>query len=179
MQPLTHQIKGYHLVREDAHDESHAHALLLDEDGPEQTIRLAFIVQGSERHVFPALALDDWGRERQGLRLYRWIYEEGTRFPRAELFGFTVEGDQMQIFLRDLELSYRYPCYIYGAADEPVQNGRLLSAIFTTADHHEGDPLKIEPPTGLPWALRRAAVRWRRVDPRALAGAGWQPLSPP
>ena len=33
------------------------------------------IVRGTERHIFPALALDDWGREKKGPGLHRWLYE--------------------------------------------------------------------------------------------------------
>lgn len=171
MQPLTHRVNGQHLVR------GEDHALLLDQNAPEQPLRLAFIVLGAERHVFPALALDDWGRERKGLGLYRWIYEEGPLLPRSEVFGFTADGDQTQIFLRDLEVSFSYPCYIYREAREPVENGQLLSAIFIAGANHQDSPLKIEPPSDLPWALRRAAVRWRRVNPQALAEAGWERLN--
>ncbi|HZD10869.1 MAG TPA: hypothetical protein VE553_05960 [Candidatus Binatia bacterium] len=166
MDPLTHHLNARHLAR------GETHALLLDNSAPLQPLRLALIVRGSERHVFPSLALDDWGRERKGVRLYRWLYEEGPRFPRAEVFGFDDAGVQTQIFLRDLELSFHYPCYLYGDDADPVQEGLRVDVIFVPGPSEEA--VKIDAPDSLPWAMRRAAVRWRAVEPQALADAGWR-----
>lgn len=171
MKPLTLHVNARRFMR----DENHA--LLLDDDAPPQLLRLALVIRGSEQHVFPALALDDWGREKKGPGLYRWLYEDGPRFPRAELFGFDAAGTETQIFLRDLELSFRYPCFLYRDREEPVQEGRRLHTIFISGKLHQSEPLRIEAPDHLPWSLRHAAVRWRQIEASALADLGWQRLA--
>jgi hypothetical protein len=169
MQPLTFHQEAVHFVRNEAH------LLYLDDDAPQQPLRLALIVRGSERHIFPALALDDWGREKKGLGLYRWLYEQGPRFPRAEIFGFDDHGNQTQIFLRDLEISFKYPCYVYGAGEAPVEEGERLGAIYICGESEKSSDAEISAPDSVPWALRRAAVRWRQSTRETLQRAGWQP----
>ncbi|MCA9982085.1 MAG: hypothetical protein KDD89_14675, partial [Anaerolineales bacterium] len=53
-------------------------------------LRYALTEMGTERPIFPAVVLDDWGRENKQLGLYHWIREEGDMFPRAEVFGYTA-----------------------------------------------------------------------------------------
>lgn len=171
MKPLTLQINARRFKRDEHH------AILLDDDAPSQPLRLALIIRGSEQHVFPALALDDWGREKKGTGLFRWLYEEGPRFPRAEVFGFDAEGAQTQIFLRDLELSFRYPCFVYEDPTAPVEDGRRLHTIFIASPLQQPEPVKIKPPKDLPWSIRHAAVRWRQTEVSSLAGAGWERMT--
>lgn len=169
MEPLTFFVHGLRWVR----DESQA--LYLDDEAPSQALRLALPTRGSDRHIFPALALDDWGRERKGPGLYRWLYDEGPRFPRAELFGFDAHGREIQIFLRDLELSFAYPCYIYEDGDVPVHEGQRLEVVFLPEGAAGSPTDQAAAPEHLPWPLRRAAVRWRSLQ--TLHDDGWQRLS--
>ena len=171
MKPLTLPIHAQHLHK------GEAHALLLDENAPQQHLRLALITRGAERHIFPALALDDWGREKKGPGLHRWLYEQGPRFPRAELFGYDAHGDETQTFLRDLELSFRFPCYLFTQEGEPIPSGVRLQAIFLSGDYTSVAPRETEPPPHLPFPLRRAAVQWRLVGPASLPDLGWQTAS--
>lgn len=173
MKPLTLHVPGRRLVRDEIH------ALYLDKEAPQQALRLALVIRGTERVVFPALALDDWGREKKGPNLMRWLYEEGPRFPRAELFGFDAAGDETQIFLRDLELSFAYPCFIYETAEAALPTGQRINTIFVPDNEQTADaPAKIGPPEDFPWSLRRAAVRWRRVSRQWLDESGWLKTSP-
>ena len=172
MKPIALPLSAHHLLK------AEAHALLLDEEAPKQTLRLAIITRGAERHIFPALALDDWGRERKGPGLYRWLYEEGTSFPRAEIFGFDDQGDEIQHFLRDLELSFRFPCYLFSDEDSPIASGHRLRTIFLPGEDGPSEPMKTPPPPDTPFALRRAAVYWRQVDPTTLHLLDWRPLAP-
>lgn len=171
MKPLTLQINGRRFIRQNNH------ALLLNDAAPAQAVRLALVIRGTEQHVFPALALDDWGREKKGSGLYRWLYEEGPRFPRAEVFGFNSAGTQTQIFLRDLELSFRYPCFVYENTDASVEEGHRLHTIFVAGPPQQSGPVEIAPPEDLSWSVRHAAVRWRQVDASTLAELGWQQFS--
>lgn len=130
-------------------------------------LRYAMVTRGPGDHIFPALVLDDWGRERRSLSLYQWIRENGDRFPRAEIFGFERDGRETQAFLRGMEIYARYPCYAYEEPDIPVQEGHLLYAIFLPDDQADA-PQKIKPPKDLDLPLRAARVTWWRV-PRGLA----------
>lgn len=168
MRPLTQPIKGT-LYRRDE-----AIGLLLAETESSLHLRFAFIVQGTEKLIFPAVVLDDWGRERNTLSLYRWVYEEGQRFPRAEVFGFTHSGRKTQIFLRDLEIFFKYPCYVYPGRNTPVSDGLRLDVVFLPAEEKLAAPAERDVPPDLKWPLRHAAVTWQAATVAALATAGWQ-----
>lgn len=170
MQPLSQQIHG------SLYQRGEATALFLDETAAPCTLRFALVVQGTEQLVFPSLVLDDWGRERSSPALYRWIYEEGTRFPRAEVFGFDRSGRETQIFLRDLEIFFKYPCYAYPDRKMPLSEGERLDVVFTPSVDGESHPEKAEVPVALSWPLRHAAVSWQKATREMLAAAGWQPL---
>jgi hypothetical protein len=149
------------------------------EDGPPVYLRFALIQQGTGDHIFPEVVLDDWGRERSSLDVYRWIYEEGTVFPRAEVFGYDLSGRETQIFLRKVEVFFKLPCYGYRKRRADVTAGRLLQVIFTVDPDYAGPPQKIEPPPPLVWPLRHAAVTWQRVGLEMPQAYGWDPLLPP
>lgn len=146
-------------------------AVLLHDPAPTEAtavshyLRFAFIIRGPEQHVFPALGLDDWGREMRGLALYRWVREHGEQFPRAEVFGFDPDGSKTQFFLRALELYAKLPCYVYPAADTPLPDGRLVNAILLpTPDVTE--PVRLRSgPKAVERPLRSAHVSWWQVPP--------------
>ena len=127
-------------------------------------LRYALVTRGPADHIFPALVLDDWGRERATLGLYEWIDENGDRFPRAEIFGFERDGREAQAFLRAMELRARYPCYAYTAPDQPLKEGHLLFAIFVRDDSADA-PERIKRPAELKLPLRAARVTWWRIPP--------------
>ena len=151
MQPLTQRIHGS-LRRSGA-----TSTLLLDEAEGSLFLRYALVRQGSESHVFPALLLDDWGREHNSLSLYRWIYEEGQRFPRAELFGFDAAGRQIQLFLRELEIFFKYPCYVYTEKTAPIPAGERVHTISLPG---RAQRQEVVVPARVEWPLRHAAVSW-------------------
>ena len=122
-------------------------------------LRYAFVTRGPEDHIFPAFILDDWGREIRSLKLYRWFYEYGERFPRAEVFGYEQDGRETQCFLRELELYTRLPCYLYPTRETAVQEGVLLSAILLP-DPSLNAPRQIKPPAEWKRPLRAARVSW-------------------
>ena len=123
---------------------------------------------GSERLFFPALLLDDWGHENSKLSLYEWIFIEGDRFPRAELFGYDHHMGQGwqegQVFVRDLELTARWPAFACEDRNAPPGAGHPVVAI---AMEKEGcpEPMKIKTPVGVKMPLKRAAVSWWRIPP--------------
>jgi hypothetical protein len=147
-------------------------ALLLRDARPEAAtaevlyLRYAFVTQGVESHVLPAFVLDDWGKEIKSLELYEWVREYGDQFPRAEVFGFDLSGKATQVFLRELELVSKLPCYAYPTKETPLAAGVLVEAILlpdpgvTTVEK-----AKRPPATEVGQPLRSARVSWWRANP--------------
>lgn len=129
---------------------------------------LAYPLQGTEEPILPVLVLDDWGSEIRGLGLYEWIREFGEQFPRAELFGYDLQGKERQCFLRELELHGRMPCYAYRAKDLPVSQGVLIESVFL-ADISAPIPRRLPHPAPVGRPLRWARVSWWAVDEKAIA----------
>ncbi len=133
-------------------------------DVQEIYLRYALTVMGPETHTFPAFLLDDWGNEVKKLGLYKWIREKGEMSPRAEVFGFTREGQESQWFLRELEIYFKHPLYVFPTKATPLGEGKLVSAVMLTGDA-EKQPMQIKRPAELDAPLRRSAVTWWRVPP--------------
>ncbi|MCB8983047.1 MAG: hypothetical protein H6659_04440 [Ardenticatenaceae bacterium] len=145
--------------------------LLIDLNPTEETavslyLRYALVVMGPEDHVLPALLLDDWGNEIRGLEIYQFIREHGDDFPRAEVFGFDLDGSETQLFLRSLELHMRWPCYVYTSADEPLAQGVRLHAVLLPTAGIDA-PLAVDRPDeeAIARPLRAAQVNWWQVPP--------------
>lgn len=150
-----------------------------DEDAPGARavyLRYAYRLQGSEIPIFPGMLVDDWGKERRDLGLYQWVFEEGQRFPRTEIFGYERDGSETQVFLRALEIFLTLPCFAYEKRSLPVEAGGQLHAIFVADREHAGKPVRVALPEQTGWPLRHAAVRWLRANPDTLRDAGWEPL---
>lgn len=166
MRAVRKRING-HLLAADGR-----HYLRLAADGPELILRFALVRRGSEEHIFPAFVLDDWGTEIRKLKLYEWVRENGDLFPRAEIFGFDVDGSEAQLFLREMELYAKLPCYAYPDAETPLAEGSRLAAIIWSDPTLES-PAPDQRPSDLPFVLRRAALSWWAV-PIGTA-PGWTP----
>lgn len=164
MKPITLRVAGS-LLEEDGRS-----ALLISDFEPERdaegliALRFALITRGPEEHIFPAFLLDDWGNEVRGRSLFTWAYEEGDRFPRAEIFGFEQDGRETQVFLRELELYARLPCYAYRSPEVPLPEGVLLNAILLPQADVQA-PQRIKPPADLQRPLAAARVSWWHVPP--------------
>lgn len=129
-------------------------------------LRYAFVLMGPEAHVFPAFVLDDWGNEIRGLKLYRWVRENGNEFPRATIFGFEADGSDTQIFAREIELYFKLPCFVAAASDAPVTaQTRLHAVMLPTAG--VTTPEKIKRPSPMKRPLRSASVDWWQIPPNA------------
>jgi hypothetical protein len=144
------------------------HALILRMLRPEPEapdplyLRFPFITRGPEDHIFPALVMDDWGNEIRSLRLYEWVRENGDRFPRGEIFGFEQDGRDTQVFLREMEIHARLPCYAYTNDSDPVTEGLLLQAILLE-DEGTTEPTRIKRPADLRLPLSAARVSWWHI----------------
>lgn len=173
MAPITKTVSGRVYTQGDQL------ALVLDSDdqAEKKYLRFALPLQGVERPIFPAFVLDDWGKEIRGLALYDWLEQYGPQFPRAELFGFELTGRDTQHFLRDFELYFNYPCYLYANRHDPVPAGTPLTTILLPTPHHQGPPTPTKAPAGTPLPLRRAAVHWLLINPTNPLPAGFTPFT--
>ena len=166
MKAAKHHIHGK-LITENGRS-----ALLLLNGKPEtQTadslyLRYAVVVRGPEDHVLPAILLDDWGKETRGLKIYEFLREHGDEFPRAEIFGFDMDGSEAQLFVRSLELYSRLPAYAYTDVEAPLADGVRLDAILLPDAETDG-VVRVEKASemGIKRPLRSAQVSWWRVPP--------------
>ena len=139
--------------------DNEAGGLLWDNTADPIYLRYAFVTLGPEDHILPAFLLDDWGNEKKGLSLYAWVEKNGLYFPRAEIFGFTPSGQKTQIFIRELDLILKYPCYAYPTAESPLADGRLIETIYLP-DETTTEPTPTKRPSDAPRLLSKSAVRW-------------------
>lgn len=166
MKAIRHHIHGRLIIEEGQT------ALLLKDANPDEKgsdslyLRYAFTLKGTEDRFLPAFALDDWGSEIKGLDLYRWVAEYGNQFPRAELFGFNLCGQEQQYFLRELELYSKLFCYAYPSGDTPISEGVLLDAVWLPDDTVR-QPTNIKRPASLRQPLPSIRASWWHVNPRA------------
>lgn len=133
-------------------------------DAPVAYLAFALTTQGIAAQIIPSVLLDDWGKEIKGLALYEWVREHGLRFPRAELFGLSPDGQPAQYFLRDMELFA--PVVAYAAMDKELpmeQWSRLTEGLVPALDVIAPEPTDI--PDGLRGPLREARLGWWRVAP--------------
>jgi len=127
-------------------------------------LRYAVVVRGPDDHVLPAILLDDWGKEIRGLKIYKFLREHGDEYPRAEIFGFDMDGSETQLFVRSLELYSRLPAYAYTDANAPLDEGVLLDAVLLP-DAKTERVVRVEKAkdSGVKRPLRSAQVSWWRV----------------
>ena len=153
-------------------EENGRFALLLTNPKPDRDadnlhyLGFALVTLGPNDHVFPSFVLDDWGNEIRGVKLFRWIRENGNEFPRAEIFGYEKDGSETQLFTRALELYVTLPCYAYDSREALVTDGNLLKAILLP-DASVTTPQRIKRPSSqeMKRPLRSARVQWWRVPP--------------
>lgn len=141
-------------------------ALRLSEADATATVYLSYalVTQGPAWQILPSLLLDDWGNRIDGPALYDWVRENGLRFPRAEVFGYSPSGESVQYFLRDLELFEKYPVYAFMAEDAPPSSGVLLQAVLIP-DEGVASAVPAQPPVEYGSLLRESQVSWWRVNP--------------
>jgi hypothetical protein len=141
-------------------------ALMLRPGETQYALRLGFILRGSEEVILPESLLDDWGHELAAPALYEWVRENGLHFPRAEIFGFELNGRPGQCFVREVDLMAGYACFAFESEDAPLASGIRLNAILIPrAD--SGPPRRLPAPAEISAPLSMAAAEWWSVDPAA------------
>jgi hypothetical protein len=138
-------------------------ALLLEPSFEQVYLRYMLRVTGSEELFMPELLLDDWGHEIKTLDLYRWIQKNGNHFPRAELFGYSLDGEKRQYFIRELDLVELYPCYGFKDPGSSLTDGLLIEHIVM-CDKDPVAPHRSDAPSDFVEPIINASVTWWRVN---------------
>ena len=133
-------------------------------DQDELNLKFALVEYFDGNHLIPDSVLDDWGREIKGAALYSWIQENGLHFPRAEIFGHRPDGQPVQRFLREIDLSARYPCYAYPKLNADIEDGILIRAIISP-DQTVRQPKLGGNPSPVPGLLSMADIQWWEANP--------------
>lgn len=131
-------------------------------------LRYALTLRGTEQPFFPAFLLDDWGNEVRKLGLYQWLRDNGDVYPRAELFGFDLQGNETQHFVREFELYYKYSCFAYPDLETSISDGVRVSHILL-ADETQPQLTRIKRPTTAKTPLRRVNAQWWSANSESLA----------
>ena len=83
-------------------------------------LRFGFAFLGTEKPLIPSFVIDDVGNEEHRLRFLEWVYIDGDRFPRSEVFGYVQDFNgnwiKTQAFIRELELTHRFYTWV---VDDP------------------------------------------------------------
>lgn len=127
-------------------------------------LRLAFVVMGTDAPLFPSFLIDDWGGEVRGMSIYNWVRENGNQFPRAEIFGFDRQGNEVQFFVRELELYAKLLCFAFPNPQTPLAEGQLVHAILLP-DVAVSGVEKIKRPSEIKRPLASARVTWWQAPP--------------
>jgi hypothetical protein len=136
-----------------------AGALLIGSSFTSIYLRYGLTEKDTGRVVIPEVLLDDWGHEKGSIDLYSWIQENGDHFPRAEIFGFDLEGHQRQYLLRELDLMARYPCFGFPDLEMGISEGVRIEIIMTCSEELI-KPHRVSRSQAASWPLRNAAVSW-------------------
>jgi hypothetical protein len=131
------------------------------DDSARVSLVLALVTLGVEEQLFPASLLDDWGNEVKGRAIYSWIAERGISFPRAEIFGTALNGEERQQFLREFDLEATLPCYL---VPDEVDLAQLVPVRAIVVEGGVAQPVRLEAaPETLSAGLRQARVEWWQV----------------
>ena len=115
--------------------------------------------KGIDEDFYPESLLDDWGHEITGLNLFTWIQKNGSDFPRAELFGFSGNGNSRQYFLRELELWSKYPCLVSSNPIKKPTDGKKLDIVVLLDDKCKSTR-QIESIPNIDFPFNKANVSW-------------------
>lgn len=167
--PPLHHVHGRVLTDP---RENGRHALILMNTRPQEKtsdsvyLRYAFRLLGTRASVFPGTILDDWGAEISGIKVYRWIRENGDAFPRAEIFGKNIDGVAEQYFIRELDLTMKIRCYAYASRDEELKKGRAIQNILFI-NPEAAAPIKRRRPAQLRRPVRGTRITYWEIPPLA------------
>lgn len=137
-------------------------AIILDDSAPPIWVSFAFVERETEKFILPESILDDWGREISSLALYHWVSENGQQFPRAEIFGIRPNGKHVQRFLREIDLTAKYPCFARKNAKESLESMMLVDLVLIR-DEAIYRAKRIDPPAHIPYPFSQIEADWWQI----------------
>ncbi|MFK7802950.1 MAG: hypothetical protein AB8G95_15065 [Anaerolineae bacterium] len=135
-------------------------------------LRFGFAFRGTEKPVIPSFVIDDNGKEEHRMRFVEWVYNEGDRYPRSEVFGYEQTQDgtdwvEMQCFIRELELSLRFYTWVVDTLKAGPGDGLRVDR-FGVAIEGIMEPQKMKRPQDWLLPLKRSqATCWAIPADRA------------
>lgn len=148
-------------------------AFLLSQEGRQYTLRLGYVLRGTGETLLPETLLDDWGHEVAGAELYHWVGQNAAQFPRAELFGLDIGGRPWQCFLREVDLTASYPCFVFEDPSKAALTSSVQITDILVPATGVGHQTQQPPPGNIPFPLRRADATWWLVDRFSIGRPGF------
>ena len=137
-------------------------AIILDDNSIPIWVSFAFMERETEKLILPESILDDWGREIRSLAMYHWVSENGQQFPRAEIFGFRPSGKRVQRFLREIDLTAKYPCFARKNPLDSLESMTPVDAVLIRDETVDG-PRRITPPQYIPYPFSQIKADWWKI----------------
>ncbi|MFT5195503.1 MAG: hypothetical protein ACI85U_002523 [Candidatus Promineifilaceae bacterium] len=127
-------------------------------------LRFGFAIRGTEKPVIPSFVIDDDGNEEHRLRFLEWVYNEGDRYPRSEVFGYEQDHNEnwieMQCFIRELELSLRFFTWVVDKLNAGPGDGLRVDKLGVVVDGM-AEPQRMKRPEDWLLPLKRSqATCW-------------------
>lgn len=80
--------------------------------------------------VMPTTFVAGQGGMLHGAQAWRFIFKNYQLYPRAEVFGLRSDGDEVQVFLRELDLADTAYVLVYDGERKTIPLGRLERVII-------------------------------------------------
>lgn len=82
--------------------------------------------------VVPGVFVAEQGGMLYGEQAWRFIYKNYQLYPRAEILGLRSDGDEVQVFMRELDLADTPRVLIYDNPQKVLPLGQLMRGIETS-----------------------------------------------
>jgi len=127
-------------------------------------LRFGFAFRGTENPLLPSFVKNDTGEEEHRLRFLEWVYNDGDRYPRSEIFGYELDHKgnwvDMQCFIRELELSHRFYTWVVDDLKGGPGDGLRVDRLGIVQDGIT-EPMRVKRPADWLLPLKRSqATCW-------------------
>ena len=123
------------------------------------TLRYAIYYQELEDVLIPQLAVDDHQMQHQGQELFKFVLSRGLAYPRADVIGKRLSGEDDHVFMRQLDLARPLVTIAYASSGEQQTPARIALAVVLdkTSDNDDWQPIKDNHPS--------CRACWSSIDP--------------
>lgn len=114
----------------------------------ELTLRYAVRYREGEEALVPQLVVDDHRQYHTGAELYRFLARRGLAYPRADIVGRRLSGEEDHTYLRNFDLARPLVVMAYAGGAAETSGVRVQLAVVLDADIDEGGWHQIEAGAG-------------------------------